>query len=118
MPGPLGATVFGGAVSGAPQPPPYQFQSTCWSRPFVLATKLDCNTPEKTMGQMEGPIPASSHPEDRLSPTTYIYPQQRSKWGLGEQSAPSREEQSISYCLDLLEHGDQKKQPDMVLSLF
>jgi hypothetical protein len=67
---------------------------------------------------MEGPIPASSHPEDRLSPTTYIYPWQLSKQRLGEQSAQSREEQSISYCLDLLERGDQTKQPDMVLSLF
>lgn len=67
---------------------------------------------------MEGPIPASSHPEDRLSPTTYIYPWQLSKRGLGEQSAQSREEQSISYRLDLLERGDQTKQPDMVLSLF
>ena len=67
---------------------------------------------------MEGPIPASSNPEDRLSPTTYIYPWQLSKRGLGEQSAQSREKQSISYCLDLRKCGDQKKLPDMVLSLF
>ena len=65
LPGLLGATVFGGAVSGACQPPPYQFQSTCWSRPSVLATKLDCNTPEGMMGPWKGsslslPIPRTA----------------------------------------------------------
>lgn len=71
------------------------------------------------MGQMEGPIPASSHPEDRLSPTTCAPPpQRRSKWGLGEQSAPSRKGAVHQLLFRLAGAWGPEKQPGMVLPLF
>lgn len=60
--GTLEPTAFVGTRSGAPQPP-YQFQSTCWSRSSVLATKLDCNTPRGNDVHKRA-IPASCHPEE------------------------------------------------------
>lgn len=83
----------------------YQFQSTGWSSPSVLATKLDCNISRGTNSH-ESPALAPSHPETTVShPTPNT--DQSLPWRLG---AISQERMSLKLLsLDLPGFSSKKK---------
>lgn len=75
--------------------PPYQFQSTWWSRPSVRAARSDCDTARETMS-VRVPAPASvlTH---RHRPRTDLQPQRCTEVGAVGAVCPGGEEQPVNY---------------------